>query len=396
MKENELIVMDGDVMDLTNKPTKIMAKDVSRLIDDNGNVNLTVLSDDEKKRYGRLTRNMVVTDINSITNYGSELQTSMTKYSNDFLSAVRTQKSGEMGELITNLLAELDYIDVDELKAPTKIKRMLRKIPIIKHLVSSVEKVMGKYDTISKNVEEISNKILSTRINSLKDNNALQVMFENNIEYGKQIEEYIIAGKLKLEEVKAKYDEMIANQDNYEIYQIQDVKTFHDNLERRLNDMVTLRYVIKQSLPQIRMVQSNNLVVAEKAQQIVTTTIPVWKSQLSLAVAINRQSENIKAQKAVVDTTNSILKKNAEMLHQNSIIVAQENERSVIDVETLKETTQKLIDTFKEVKAIHDSGATLRKESEKELIKLEKELNGTLLSLSSSSSNSTKTDYFLG
>ena len=394
MKKNELYVMDGDVMDLANKPTKIMAKDVSKLIEDNGNVNLTVLSDDENKRYGRLTRNMVVTDINSITNYGSELQTSMTKYSNDFLSAVRTQKSGEMGELITNLLAELDYIDVDELKAPTKIKRMLRKIPIVKHLVSSVEKVMGKYDTISKNVEEISNKILSTRINSLKDNNALQVMFENNIEYGKQIEEYIIAGKLKLEEVKAKYDEMIANKDNYEIYQIQDVKTFHDNLERRLNDMVTLRYVIKQSLPQIRMVQTNNLSVAEKAQQIVTTTIPVWKSQLSLAVAINRQSENIKAQKAVVDTTNSILKKNAEMLHQNSIIVAQENERSVIDIETLKETTQKLIDTFKEVKAIHDSGAALRKESEKELIRLEKELNGTLLSLSSS--NSTKTDYFLG
>lgn len=389
MEDKGFEVLDAEIVEIPNKekPQKITARDMTRIIDESGNVNITALTPSDKERYNKLTKNIVVTDINSITNYGSELQTTMTKYSNDFLSAVRTQQSGEMGELINNLLTELDYIDVDELKAPTKIKRMLRKMPILKHLVTSVEKIMGKYDTIAKNIDQITNKISSTRLTALRDNNALQVMFENNIEYGKQIDEYIIAGKIKLEEVKTKLDEMISNSQNYEAYEIQDMQTFYNNLDRRLTDMLTLRYVIKQSLPQIRIVQTNNLSVADKAQSIIATTIPVWKYQLSIAVALHNQSENIKAQRKVSDTTNAILKKNAEMLHINSIAVAKENERSVIDTETLKETTQKLIDTIKEVKQIHETSAAKRRETECEILRIEKELETSMQSMSSTSTN---------
>ena len=389
MEDKGFEVLDAEIVEIPNKekPQKITARDMGRIIDESGNVNITALTPSDKERYNKLTKNIVVTDINSITNYGSELQNTMTKYSNDFLSAVRTQQSGEMGELINNLLAELDYIDVDELKAPTKIKRMLRKLPIIKHMVTSVEKIMGKYDTIAKNINEITNKISSTRLTALRDNNALQVMFENNIEYGKQIDEYIIAGKIKLEEVKNKLDEMMSNTQNYEAHEIQDMQTFYNNLDRRLTEMLTLRYVIKQSLPQIRTVQYNNLAVADKAQSIIATTIPVWKNQLSIAVALHRQSENIKAQRKVTDTTNAILKKNAEMLHMNSVTVARENERSVIDTETLKETTQKLIDTIKEVKQIHESGAAKRRETESEILRIEKELETSMQSMSSTSTN---------
>ena len=389
MEEKGFEVLDAEIVELPNKekPTKITARDVSRLIDDNGNVNITALTPSDKERYNKLTKNINVTDINSITNYGSELQTTMTKYSNDFLSAVRTHQSGEMGELINNLLVELDYIDVDELKAPTKFKKMLRKIPILKNFVTSVEKIMGKYDTIAKNIDGITSKISATRMTSLRDNNALQLMFDNNIEYGKQIEEYIIGGKLKLAEIKEKLDEMMANPQNYEAHQIQDMQEFYNNLDRRLTEMLTLRYVIKQSLPQIRTVQYNNLAVADKAQSIIATTIPVWKNQLSIAVALHRQSENIKAQRKVTDTTNAILKKNAEMLHQNSITVAKENERSVIDVETLKETTQKLIDTIKEVKQIHESGAAKRRETENEIIRIERELETSMQTMSTSNTS---------
>ena len=389
MEDKGFEVLDAEIVEIPNKekPQKITARDMGRIIDESGNVNITALTPSDKERYNKLTKNIVVTDINSITNYGSELQNTMTKYSNDFLSAVRTQQSGEMGELINNLLAELDYIDVDELKAPTKIKRMLRKLPIIKHMVTSVEKIMGKYDTIAKNINEITNKISSTRLTALRDNNALQVMFENNIEYGKQIDEYIIAGKIKLEEVKTKLDEMMSNTQNYEAHEIQDMQTFYNNLDRRLTEMLTLRYVIKQSLPQIRTVQYNNLAVADKAQSIIATTIPVWKNQLSIAVALHRQSENIKAQRKVTDTTNAILKKNAEMLHMNSVTVAIENERSVIEIETLKETTQKLIDTIKEVKQIHESGAAKRRETESEILRIEKELEASMQSMSSTSTN---------
>lgn len=389
MEDKGFEVLDAEIVEIPNKekPQKITARDMGRIIDESGNVNITALTPSDKERYNKLTKNIVVTDINSITNYGSELQNTMTKYSNDFLSAVRTQQSGEMGELINNLLAELDYIDVDELKTPTKIKRMLRKLPIIKHMVTSVEKIMGKYDTIAKNINEITNKISSTRLTALRDNNALQVMFENNIEYGKQIDEYIIAGKIKLEEVKNKLDEMMSNTQNYEAHEIQDMQTFYNNLDRRLTEMLTLRYVIKQSLPQIRTVQYNNLAVADKAQSIIATTIPVWKNQLSIAVALHRQSENIKAQRKVTDTTNAILKKNAEMLHMNSVTVAIENERSVIEIETLKETTQKLIDTIKEVKQIHESGAAKRRETESEILRIEKELEASMQSMSSTSTN---------
>lgn len=387
--EEKKVILDAEIVELPKKekPSKITARDVSRLIDDNGSVNLSALTPSDKERYNKLTRNINVTDINSITNYGSELQTTMTKYSNDFLSAVRTHQSGEMGELINNLLVELDYIDVDELKAPTKFKKMLRKIPILKNFVTSVEKIMGKYDTIAKNIDGITAKISATRMTSLRDNNALQLMFDNNIEYGKQIEEYIIGGKLKLAEIKEKLDEMMANPQNYEAHQIQDMQEFYNNLDRRLTEMMTLRYVIKQSLPQIRTVQYNNLAVADKAQSIIATTIPVWKNQLSIAVALHRQSENIKAQRKVTDTTNAILKKNAEMLHQNSITVAKENERSVIDVETLKETTQKLIDTIKEVKQIHESGAAKRRETENEIIRIERELETSMQTMSTSNTN---------
>lgn len=389
MENKGFEVLDAEIVELPNKekPTKITARDVSRLIDDNGNVNITALTPSDKERYNKLTKNINVTDINSITNYGSELQTTMTKYSNDFLSAVRTHQSGEMGELINNLLVELDYIDVDELKAPTKFKKMLRKIPILKNFVTSVEKIMGKYDTIAKNIDSITSKISATRMTSLRDNNALQLMFDNNIEYGKQIEEYIIGGKLKLAEIKEKLDEMMANPQNYEAHQIQDMQEFYNNLDRRLTEMLTLRYVIKQSLPQIRTVQYNNLAVADKAQSIIATTIPVWKNQLSIAVSLHRQSENIKAQRKVTDTTNAILKKNAEMLHQNSITVAKENERSVIDIETLKETTQKLIDTIKEVKQIHESGTAKRRETENEIIRIERELETSMQTMSTSNTS---------
>lgn len=384
--DGKMTILDAEIVEIPKKekPSKIVAHEVAKLIDEQGNVDVSALTPTDKERYSKLTRNVVITDINSVTNYGSELQTTMTKYSNDFLSAVRSQQSGEMGELITNLLVELDYIDVDELKAPTKFKRMLRKIPIVKNFVTSVEKVMGKYDTISKNIDKITSKIAATRMTSLRDNNALQVMFENNIEYYKQIEEYIIGGKLKLAEIKEKLDEMMANPNNYEAHQIQDMQEFYNNLDRRLTEMLTLRYVIKQSLPQIRTVQYNNLAVADKAQSIIATTIPVWKNQLSIAVALHRQSENIKAQRRVTDTTNEIIRKNAEMLHQNSVTVAKENERGVIDVETLRNSTQKLIDTIKEVKQIHESGAAKRRETENEILRIERELENSMQTMTAS------------
>ena len=381
MTMTESPILDANVIELGDRPNVDVKREI-RVIDDNGNINISAISEEDKKRYSQLTRNLVVTDINSISNYGSDIQNVMGKYSNDFLTAVRTPQSGEIGTLITDLLSELDYIDVDELKEPSALTKVIRKIPILNKLVKSVDKILNKYDSIAENVDTISKKIAVTRLSSLRDNNALQTMFENNIIYGKQIEDLIVAGKIKLDEVNSTLNEMMENQDQYEPHQIQDVQEFAHNLERRLSDMMALRYVIKQSLPQIRTVQYNNIAIADKAQSIISTTIPVWKNQLSIAVALHNQKANIEAHRKITETTNTILKKNAEMLRQNSTDVARENERSVINIETLRDTTRQLIDTIKEVKQIHEEGAAKRKAAEEEILKIESELDTNMISSS--------------
>ena len=276
-------VLDAEVVSVKSVATPSEAP--VKVIDSEGNVNLSALTVADKEKYGNLSKSLNVTDINSISNYGAELQGTMTKYSTEFLQAVRTAQGGEIGTLINNLLSELDYIDVDELKEPSKLKKFIRKIPILNKAVASVDKVLRKYDNISTNVDSISQKISVTRLSALRDNNALQTMFENNVIYAQQVEELIIAGKLKLQEVNSTLENMMANTDQYEAHEIQDMQEFSYNLERRLNDMTTLHYVVKQSLPQIRTVQYNNLAIANKAQSIIATTIPVWKNQLSISFA---------------------------------------------------------------------------------------------------------------
>lgn len=367
------------IVDNVNNVTPSSFSRELKVINDNGEVNINNLTTQEKEHYSKLNKSLVVTDINSISNYGADLQSTMSKYSNDFLTAVRGSNGTEIGELITNLLGELNYIDIDELQAPSGFKKFIRRVPILNKFVCNIEKMITKYDSITNNIDSLTKKITATRLASLRDNNALQTMFENNVEYGKQIEELIIAGKLKSEEIKNQIEEMQTNSNNYESHEIQDALEFYNNLERRVNDLITLRYVIKQSLPQIRTVQYNNIAVADKAQTIIATTIPIWKNQLSIAIALHNQQNNIEAHRKVSDTTNLILRKNAEMLKLNSTMVAKENERSVVDIETLKITTQQLIDTIREVKEIHEQSAIQRKNAEEELVKIETELNSNMI-----------------
>lgn len=372
-------IMDAtDVVEIVNEET---IQPIAKRINEQGEVNLALLTEEEKEKYGKLTQNLNTNDVNSIANYGTELQSTMARQSNDFLASVRTQQGGEIGGLIDDLLGQLSYIELDELEAPSTFVKVMRKIPVLNKLVSSVEKILHKYDTIEKNVNTISQKIQVTRLTSLRDNNALEVMFNNNLEYGRQIEDLIIAGKLKLEQIESQINDMVQHADQYESYQIQDVQEYHHALERRINDLITLRYVMKQSLVQIRTVQRNNISIADKAQSIVATTIPVWRNQLSIAVALNNQKGNIEAHRKVTETTNTILRKNAELLRTNSIETAKENERSVVSIETLRQTTQELLRTVQEVKQIHENATAKRREAEQEMLKLEKELEGNMTAI---------------
>lgn len=356
---------------MTENP--LVVQDSKNLIDKDGNVNLTHVSEAEIVSYKSITNQLNENDVNSILNYGAEIQNSISKQSDTFLTNVRTYNSGEVGTLINDLLTELNYVDVDQLEQGP-FKRFLSKIPLVNKLVGDVKKLFQQYDKITVNVDKISNKVKAGMINSVKDNTSLQTMFDGNVNLIKEMEKHIIAGQIRFKELNEELAVMEADSMQHQDYQISDKKNFINRLDKRLADMKIVRFIMLQSLAQIRVVQNNNISIAEKAQSILTTTMPVWKNQLTLAVALQRQKQNIEVQRRVSETTNTILQKNAEMLKQNSIEVAKENENTIVSLETLKMTTKSLIDTLTEVKQIHEQGAETRRQLDAGLQNLESEL----------------------
>jgi uncharacterized protein YaaN involved in tellurite resistance len=356
----------------TTTPVKL-AKD--------GTVDLTTITPAEETKFKEIAKTIDPKDVNSILNYGTEVQNSMERYSNTFLTSVRTYNSGEVGVLITDLLHELNYIDVDELNQ-SAFTKFISAIPFLKSIVMDTKKLFAKYDTVVNNIDKIVNKVKAGRVNSLKDNASLQTMFDSNVTYIHQMEELIISGQLKYNELNEQLAVMDGNPAAYEDYEIADLRDFVNRLDKRLADLKVVRFIMMQSLAQIRIVQNNNTTIAEKAQSIVSTTIPVWKNQLTIAVALNRQKENVEMQKKISDTTNTILQKNADLLKQNSIEVARENEKTVVSLETLKRTTASLIETLTEVKRIHDEGTQNRRVLNTELQNLESELKKNVANVS--------------
>lgn len=339
-------------------------------IDKNGNVDLSQINAVDVQKYESLKDSINEQNPNSVINFGSELQNSLASQSDSFLNNVRKSNSGEVGELINKLLVELNYVDVDELEG-SSVKKFLKKIPFFNKMVSSVETLFVKYDKIVNNISDISNKVNAGIINSTKDNAVLQTIFTSNIESVKKIEDYIIAGSLKMKTSSEELAEMEANSANYQDYQISDKREFINRLDRRLADLKVVRFIILQSLPQIRLIQNNNISIAEKAQTILTTTLPLWKNQLTLAVAMHRQQQNIEVQKKVSSTTEEILRKNAQRLQQNTVDVARANEQTIVSMDTLRETTNSLINTLNEVKQIQQQGSQTRQQLDVELKNLE-------------------------
>ncbi|WP_267404059.1 MULTISPECIES: toxic anion resistance protein [unclassified Chryseobacterium] len=347
------------------------------VIDRDGNVNLKQLQSEERRKYEVLADSIDETNPGSIVNFGAELQRTLSNQSDSFLGNVRRSNSGEVGELINNLLIELNYVDVEELNQ-NKFKSFLSKLPFMKSVMTQIENLFAKYDKIINNIDQISYKVNAGIITSTKDNAVLQTIFESNINAIKQIEELVIVGNLRIERAGAELTHMEANTQEFQDYQIADKRDFIARLDRRLADLKVVRLIMMQSLPQIRLVQNNNVSIAEKAQTILTTTLPLWKNQLSLAVAMYRQQQSIEIQQKVSATTEDILRKNAERLGQNSVNVARANEQTIVSVETLRETTSKLINTLNEVKQIQKQGAEGRRKLDQDLMTLEHELKANV------------------
>ena len=383
-KETEIIVEEEVEVKKTPRKRKASKAVIEATTDmalpkprmnDGGEIDVTQIPQKRKEYYREIAKVLNEKDLTSISSYGSDLQRAMDTYSSDFLKqSFNSTTSVESAKLISNLLGELEEVNIDDLEAPTKLKRILRRIPLIKKLVVSVEQIKAKYNTIEKNIDGIVKKLEATRQIAIRDNNLLQKQFENNCDYVDQLEDLIVAGKLKSEELGALIETMRNKSGDYEDYQITDIEEYKNSLDKRLSDLILLRYAFKQSLTQIRIIQRTNIMDANNTEAQIATTIPLWKNQLSLAVALYNQKQSIDIKSKVTDATNEILKKNAEMMKVQSIEVAKQNQRTVIDVETLRKTTTELIATIEGVQKAQREGAEKRAAAEAEISKLEKQM----------------------
>lgn len=354
-------------------------------LSDTGEIDVSLIPTQKKAYYSEIAKVLDEKDLTSIASYGSDLQRAMDTYSSDFLKqSFDSKNSIESAQLISNLLGELHEVNIDDLEAPSAVKRFLRKIPGLRKFVVSVEQIKAKYDTIEKNIDGIVQKLETARQISIRDNNNLQKQFENNVDYVEQLGELIIAGKIKSQELDKLIEDMKANSEEYDDYQISDVEEYKNSLDKRLTDLTMLRYAFKQSLTQIRIIQRTNIMSANNTEQQIAMTIPLWKNQLSLAVALYDQKQTLEISSKVADTTNEIFKKNAEMMKTQAIEVAKQNQRTVIDIETLRKTTSDLLATVEGVQKAQLEGAQKRAAAEQELFKLEKQMSQTAIGVATS------------
>lgn len=347
---------------------------------DSGKIDLSKYTPDELNKYRKMGNTLQSGDANSILAFGADIQNKLAGQSTAFLNTVRAFDAGEVGGSINDLLAEVNYIDIDP-SQHSALKRFAMQIPGLKKLVMSTKKIFQKYDSVSNNINEIVKKLDQGRLSIIKDNNQLQILFNQNEQSIHELEELIIGGQLVYNDLVKEIEDMELHSDQYQDYEIADKKDFLNRLEKRLHDLLLTRVIKIQSLPQIRMVQSNNLTMVEKIQSSVTTTIPIWKDSLAIAVALQRQKNIADLNNKIYDTTNTILKKNAEMLKQNSTDIAKQNERGVVSIETLQKVNQDLLATLSEIKQIKEEGETARRTATKELEKLENELHKSVLNL---------------
>lgn len=369
-KKSTPSVVEGEIVEAVKvKPKRNI------VLSDNGDVNFSLINKEDKKRYTEIASCLNENDMTSIMNYGSDLQNAMDAYSNDFLTQrFDSTSSIKSAELIANLLGELQEVDIAELNEPSALKRFIRRIPLLKKFVTSVEQIKAKYNTIQKNIDGITQKLEQTRLIAIRDNNLLEKQFQNNLSYVGQLGELIIAGKMKSKELEDEINTMKEESYNYNDYEIRKVEDFKNNLDKKITDLVMMRYSFQQSLVQINIIQQTNTQDAQNTEMQIKTTIPIWKNQMSMAVALYNQKKSIEASNLVTNTTNEILRRNSEMMKTQAIEVAKQSQRTVIDIETLEKTHKDLIATIEGIEKAQEEGRAKRAAAEKRIEELEKDM----------------------
>ncbi|WP_373471544.1 toxic anion resistance protein [Carnobacterium alterfunditum] len=352
----------------------IQTEQVPRLIDS--------LTKERQEQAKSLAEQIDVTNAQSVMMYGSAAQQKLGEFSHSMLNHVQNQDTGEIGDTLNDLMYRLQEANPEDLRAEDSnvFKKLFGRVK------KSIYEMTAKYQKIGAQIDKISVKLDKEKAGLLNDNLMLEQLYNKNKDYFDALNIYIAAGELKIDELlnslipdAVKKAETSTNQMDVQI--VNDLNQFLDRLEKRTHDLKLARQMTIQQAPQIRLIQNTNQALAEKIQSSINMAIPLWKNQIAIALTLLRQKDAVTAQRQVSETTNDLMKKNSEMLKISSIETAKENERGIIDIETLQQTQNDLIETLQETLQIQQDGRIKRKEAERELSIMETSLRDKLLEL---------------
>lgn len=331
-----------------------------------------------------LAEQIDVANAQAIMSYGAAAQQKLGEFSHTMLNHVQNQDTGEIGESLNDLMYRLNEANPDELRAEDNnvFKKIFGKVR------KSIYEMTSKYQKIGAQIDKIAIKLDREKNGLLNDNMMLEQLYQKNKDYFDALNIYIAAGEVKMEELQLTLIPEAIKQaeqsnDQMDVQVVNDLNQFLDRLEKRTHDLRLARQMTIQQAPQIRLIQNTNQALAEKIQSSINTAIPLWKNQIAIALTLLRQKDAVTAQRQVSETTNDLLKKNSAMLKISAIETAKENERGVIDIETLQQTQDDLVETLQETLKIQQEGRVKRKEAEKELAVMETDLRDKLLALTS-------------
>lgn len=344
-------------------------------------LNYDALTPEEKSAIDTFLSKIDVKNTAQVLQFGASAQNNISKFSDTVLDDVKTRSTGEVGNLLSNLVVEIKEFDSD---LPTEEKKGI--LGIFNSAKKQVEKLIAKYNKVENNIATIEKQLENHKLQMMKDIAIFDTMYEKNLQYFKELSLYIIAGERKLEELKnvtlpelQRIAEESKEQTDAQV--VNDMVATINRFEKRIYDLKTTRIISIQMAPQIRLIQNNDSELVEKIQSSLINTIPLWKNQIVIALGITNAKNALGAQKQVTEMTNEMLKKNSELLKQGTIEIAEESEKAIVDVETLQKTNQDIIETLDKVLEIHEAGKIKRQEAEQELEKIEGELKDKLLEI---------------
>ena len=338
----------------------------------------SILSEEERKIVDDFARQIDIRNSTAILQYGAGTQKKMADFSEDALEKVRTKDLGEVGDLLENVVTELKNFDAEEERKGI--------MGFFKKGANKLEAMKNKYSKAEANVNKIVETLEKHQIQLMKDAAIMDKMYALNLNYFKELSMYILAGKKKLEEIRStELPQLMAKAQASGLPEdaqaAKDLDSLCERFEKKIHDLELTRMIAVQTAPQIRLVQGNDTLMAEKIQSTIVNTIPLWKSQMVIALGVAHSTEAAKAQREVTDMTNALLQKNAQTLKMATIEAAKESERGIVDIETLQKTNESLISTFDEVMNIQREGREKRRAAEAEMYRLEGELKQKLLQI---------------